>query len=292
MQIQPTRLLTIFNPVAGRRRHARFEQALWHLRQSGFDLTVRPTHARGHAEQIASCARNEGFEMVLAAGGDGTVNEVINGLRNSPLPLAVYPLGTTNVLAAEIGMSSDPADFAHTLACRIIKPAWPAEIGDRRFALMAGIGFDAQVVNAVDERLKHFWGKGAYIVAACQRLVHHRHRRYTLTIDGIIHEAAAAVIAKGRYYGGRMVVAPKARITDPWLSVCLLAGGRRQDIIRYAVALACGTLPRQPDITIIRAREVIVDGPAGDPIQIDGDIRAHVPSIVRICSTPIMLVMR
>ena len=285
-------ILAVLNPIAGRRRHGEFEAAIGLLRANHLDVVVRFTSGPGDAERFARAAAAQGFAMVIAAGGDGTVNEVVSGLADAPLPLAIFPLGTTNVLAAEIGMPRDAASFVKLLATTAPRPAWVGEITGRRFTVMVSVGFDAHVVARVDLRLKYHMGKCAYVAAALRQLLRDTPSRYEITIDGVQYMAAAAVIAKGRYYGGRFIVAPNARITAPCLQACLLGGRSRVAVLRYGVALAGGFLSQLPDVRIITCREVVISGGKSEPMQVDGDAVARLPAVVRVAPNPISLVMR
>lgn len=285
-------ILAILNPAAGRRRHDGFAAVIAGLRASGAEVALCVTRGPGDAERHAGRAASLGCTMVLAAGGDGTVNEVLNGLVETPLPLAVYPLGTTNVLAREIGASADPGRFLRLLRTRPPQPAWLGEISGRRFALMASVGFDASVVDKVNAALKRRIGKGAYLAAAARQLLRHSPGAYCVTIDGKVHRAAAAIVAKGRYYAGSFTVAPLARVTEPGFQVCLLGGGTRKDVLRYAAALACGRLSRLPDVQIIGGREIEITGVEGEPVQCDGDIVARLPAIARLAPSPVRLLMQ
>ncbi len=285
------RLLVVFNPVAGRRHHARWREVTERLAAAGHHIEAVATRGPGHAEHLAATATRERCDALLVAGGDGTVNEVLNGLGNAAPPLAIYPLGTANVLAAELGMPSHPAGFVRTFLAATPRPAWPGEIAGRRFALMAGIGFDARVVAAVSTRTKRLLGRTAYLAAAAAEWARLRPASYRVTIDGTDHEAAGVVIAKARYYGGRMSAAPDARITDPRLHVCLLQGGRRRDLGAYALALARGRLHLRPDVRIVTGTTVAIAAPAGEPVQVDGDIRVHLPAVARVAPSPVMLFM-
>ncbi len=153
----------IANPVAGRQALLKIRNAENCLRQCGADVDLTLTRARGDARAAAADARRNGFDRVVAAGGDGTLNEVINGLAPSPIPLAFLPLGTVNVFALEAGIP-----FAVEAACRIalegdVRPICLGWAGDTRFLLMAGIGFDAEVVYGINLRLKRLAGKLAYL---------------------------------------------------------------------------------------------------------------------------------
>ncbi len=153
--LQPRRrLLVILNPTAGRSHRGRFRATLERLRALGCDITLRETVAAGEASALARAADPAAFDGVVAAGGDGTVNEVINGLIGTPLPLALLPLGTANVLAAEIGLGLAPDTVARAIVEGPQRPIACGRAGDRHFTQMAGVGFDAQVVEHVDLALK------------------------------------------------------------------------------------------------------------------------------------------
>ena len=149
------RMVAIYNPTSGgghfRRDVPLIVESLGVL---GFDVDKAPTERAGHATELAAAAVAAGVEVVCAIGGDGTVNEVVNGMAGSDVPLAVIPTGTVNVLAIELGIPLDPPD-----ACRLAAAGHVIAIdlglaGDRYFALMAGAGVDAAVVSSLNPTLK------------------------------------------------------------------------------------------------------------------------------------------
>jgi len=281
------RLLVIHNPVAGWRRRHRLWAVIERLEHRGCRVDLRETTRRGDAEAFARAALADDYDRMVVAGGDGTINEAINGLADRRLPLAVVPLGTANVLAAEIGLGVRSAGVARAIADG---PAATVALGRirgqdgrvRRFSMMAGIGFDAHVVARVDPVLKRWTGKLAYVVASLLQLRDHRDRLYDVTVDGRKHRAASVIVAKGHFYGGKFVVAPAARLHEPYLHVCLFGRTGRWAVIRYALALFAGQLHRLPDVTLIRALRVEVDGPSGEPVQVDGDLDGRLPVAIDI----------
>lgn len=285
------RLLVIHNPTAGgwlrRRRFARVIAALGEL---GCRVTVRRTEARGDAERFARDARQDAFDLVVAAGGDGTINEVVNGLIGSGLPLGVIPLGTANVFAAEVGLPLTPRAVAATLARGAPVPVHVGRVNGRVFSLMAGAGFDALVVEGVDARLKRLCGKCAYVHESLACMVAWRARRYVVTVDGRRTEAASVVIANGRYYAGRYVLAPAASLSAASFQVVLFRSGGRWAVIRYGLALLLNRIPRLSDVTIVEGSTVEVVGPAGEPVQGDGDVIARLPLRIAPAEEPLFVV--
>ncbi len=271
------RILVIHNPTAGRRREARFGRVLNALVAEGCLVEVLRTASRGDAEAFAHQARVGDWDVVAVAGGDGTINEVLNGLGDDAPPLAIVPLGTASVAACEIGMPRRPADIARVIARGPVAEVFVGTANGRRFIAMAGVGFDARVVAAVDLRLKRWIGRAAYVVAVLRELGRRPGDAYTVTVDGRSRSAAAVVLAKGRFYGGRFSCAPEARLDDPRLHVCLFEQSGRAAAVRYMAGLLLGTLPRMKGIAIIPATRVIIAGRDGEPVQGDGDIIARLP---------------
>jgi diacylglycerol kinase (ATP) len=279
-------LMVIFNPAAGRRRRRGMARAM-RLLEGRADITHRRTAARGDAEAFARAALPGVIAVV--AGGDGTANEAANGLLAAGGgELAVIPLGTANVLAAELGIL-DIASAAGVAAAGSLLTYRPGLANGRGFLMMAGAGFDAHVVAGVSPRLKRLFGKGAYVAETLRQLLEFRFPRYRVTIDGATHEAASVIVARGHFYGGRFVVAPEARLDSDELHVCLFRRGGRLRTIGYALALALGRLHRLADVEIIRGRKIVIEGPPGDPVQGDGDLIGCLPVTIELSTIAIGL---
>lgn len=290
-------VLVIHNPNAGRRRRRhRLHSVVADLERAGTRVELKPTAGAGDALRFAraaveSAARGEGPDVVVAAGGDGTINEVVNGMAGAGVPLALLPLGTANVLAAEIGLVETPEEIVRAI---LHGPAVPIHLGDvngRRFTIMAGIGLDAEVVASVNPRLKRATGKFAYAVATLQRWLEYRRHRFRIEIDGVLHEAAAAVVANGHYYAGRFVCAGEARLTDPRLHVCLFEKPGRWQAVYYMAGLFGGFLPRLKSYRVVPAREVAILAEGARPVQGDGDVIARLPVRIRVADETLHLVM-
>ena len=294
------RLLVIFNPTAGNRAQRRLAEWLAALERLGAPVSLSETKAPRHAEALARAADPALVDAVVAAGGDGTINEVVNGLAQSSLPLGILPLGTANVLAGEIGLPNRPSDLARVLAFAPARPVWPgeawgADMAGRRFLIMAGIGFDADVVEALDLPLKRRLarlglGKLAYVASIMGRLRDYRPCSYRAELDGVAVEGASLVAAKAHFYGGLFVLAPAARLDDPAFQVVLFGRGGRGAVLGYMAAMAAGMLRRCPSVRIVAARQVRLSEPPGAAVQIDGDIHVRLPVTLRIAPTPLQLI--
>jgi YegS/Rv2252/BmrU family lipid kinase len=304
----------IHNPVAGRRRRKRFRAVLDLLEGDGNELSLRATEAPGDATRLARRIEPGEADLIVAAGGDGTINEVINGLvpralemegRPATLPLAVVPLGTSNVLAGEIGLGTSPAAAARTIregaVCRVsLGRVTGADLADGRlFVLMAGAGVDARAVAGVDPGLKRIFAQGAYVWAGLRAVLRSRDLRYRVEVDGAGHEAASVIVAKASRYGGPFVVAREARLDDPRFQVCLFERAGFWAAGLYGLALALGRIEAAPGFTSVPGRKVRITAPASqsgdssmaEPVQCDGDDMARLPVAIEVVPDALGLVV-
>lgn len=291
MDIAPTfprRILVVFNPTAGRRRSRLLAATLAELRKLGCSVDVVETAVKGDAEAFAANARRDDYDAIAVAGGDGTINEVVNGLGPDAPPLAVIPLGTANVLALELGFDANPVRLARAIAEAEAHPIRVGRVNGRRFVMMVGVGFDAHVVAAVDPVLKRRLGKGAYVLTSLAGFFSFPFRVYSVDIDGVRHRAASVIVAKGHYYAGPFVCAPDARLASPRLYVCLFASKGPLAAMRYAIWLLLGRLSKLKDVAIVPAAEVRIDSNAGEPVQGDGDILAEGRVALDVEPRPVM----
>ena len=290
------RILAIYNPTAGRRARSKFERFRAALTRLGAAVTVAETKAPLHAKDLAEAADPSRFDAIAVAGGDGTINEAVNGIVHSGLPLALLPLGTANVLANELGLPRSPEALAEIAALSPPRSVVAAEIvtAERnepwRFLLMAGVGFDAEVVAHLNLKLKRQIGKGAYALGSLAQLGRHQQRLFDARIDGKVESPASLVVARAHFYGGRFVLAPEARLEKPALHTVLFPSASRLAALRYMAAVVTGTLQQQCDVQRRGATEIELAGPEGAPVQIDGDVRAHLPASIRLASAPLALI--
>jgi YegS/Rv2252/BmrU family lipid kinase len=298
MSIDPPRparrLLVIHNPTAGRRRRRQLDDVVAAAIGLGAEVTCRETGRRGDAEDFAALAAGGGYDAVVAAGGDGTVNEVLNGLGsgggNRP-ELGVIPLGTANVLACEIGLDPDDVEqVARTLVFGRSRRVHVGLANRRRFLLMAGAGLDAHVVAGVSTALKRRAGKLAYVVESLRQAVGYDFPKLTIRADGVEYEGRMAVACKGRFYGGPFIAAPDADLAAPSLELCILPNPGVAGMLRYGLALPLGKLPALPEVRVVSARHILITGPRGAPVQGDGDIVARLPAEISIADETVDLI--
>lgn len=288
-------MIVIFNPVAGRRRAHLLWRVLDVLVANGVRLDLAETHRAGHAEALAREAVRRGAEVVVAAGGDGTIAEVANGLIGSSARLGVIPLGTANVLAHELGLPFAPKAVAAALAFGRTRTLWPGQAngpdGARLFVQMLGVGFDAHVVQNLPFRVKKLFGKGAYVMQSMRELCRYKFPNIRLRVDDLETEAASVIISKGRLYGGRFRLAHDAVPGDPGFSVVLFDRSGPGAAMMYGSALPLNLLGQAPGVRHIRARRIDFVQNDFVPAQTDGDSAGMAPLWVSDAPGPIQIVM-
>lgn len=287
-------VLIIFNPAAGRRRARRLWRLLDVLIANGMRVELAETVGPGHATELAREAARSGAPLVVAAGGDGTIAEIANGIAGSETRLGVVPLGTANVLAHELGLPFAPAAVAAALAFGRTRAVFPgiARCGqtERVFVQMLGVGFDAQVVHHVGRRLKRLCGRWAYVAQSAREMVRYPYAPVRMRLDGAEVEAAGAIVSKGRFYAGRYLLAPRAAPGEPRFEVALFARGGRAATVVYGAALPLDRLHRAPGLRLVEARQVdFLNGRI--PAQADGDPAGHTPLSIVAAPSPLRIVV-
>ena len=287
-------MVIIFNPAAGRRRAQLLWRVLDVMATNGVRLEIAETRHAGHAMTLAREAAGRGVRLVVAAGGDGTIAEVANGLAGSSSRLGVIPLGTANVLAHELGLPFVPQAVAAALAFGRTRPVWPGMAcgadGSRLFVQMLGAGFDAQVVHNLPLRLKRAIGRTAYVAQSVRELVRYRFRPICVRIDGVESEAASVIVTKGHFYAGTFMLAPGATPTDRGFTVAMFAGNGPFAAMAYGAALPLNLMPYMRGLRLIRAEEVVITS-SFVPAQADGDPAGAGPITVTNAPNPINVVV-
>ncbi len=288
-------MVIVFNPAAGRRRMALLWQVIDKLSANGLQVRLLQTGRPGDAERLARQAVRDGAAMVVAAGGDGTIAEVANGLIGSEIPLGVVPLGTANVLAHELSLPFAPRAIAAALAFGRTQPLWPGLAAGREaprlFVQMLSAGFDAHVVHRLPVPLKRVLGRGAYLLQVIRELSRYKYRPIRLRLDGEEMEAAGVIVSKGRLYAGQYLLCPAARPGEPGFSVVLFDHAGVCAALRYGAALLVGMLAGDPGVTHVRACRIDLLGNELTPVQTDGDKAGFAPVSVRDAAAPIRIVV-
>jgi diacylglycerol kinase (ATP) len=288
-----TRLALIYNPDAGLHRDpARSIQRMVDaLRRRGISTEAHRTVAPGDAARLSQVAIEAGAPMIVVRGGDGTVNEAMQPLVGTRIPLAVWPGGTANVLATEQRLPRDVDRVADMISAGRVRRVSVGRAGPRYFLLVAGVGLDATLVRTVRPELKRLTGQGAYWVAGLRQLVHWHPRRFAVEVDGRRFEATFAVLANAASYAAGLRFAPRASMVNEVLDLCLFAWHRRRDFLRHFFALRSGSHLGLPGVTYLEARRATAHGDDETWVQVDGDLLGHLPMTFECVPAALSLVV-
>jgi diacylglycerol kinase (ATP) len=274
------RALVIINPRSGRGRtplavDARAALAREVLEPEGFAVSVRPTTQGGDARLFAREAVAGGTDLVVAWGGDGTVNETASALVNSAATLGIVPAGSGNGLASDLRIPFDARAALMLAATGLTITIDAGTIGDSYFFNIAGIGIDAVIAARFAERPRQQRGFAGYLQLSSAELMRYRCQRYSLSLDGesFTYEAMLIAIANGRQYGNRLLIAPGARLDDGLLEVVIVEELSLLHIARRLPSLFRGTLSAGRGVTMRAARAVRVEAEAAIPYHLDGEPR-------------------
>jgi diacylglycerol kinase (ATP) len=293
------RAAIIYNPVArklSRSQHL-LQRTIEALKQQGIAATLVATTGPGSASSQAKRQIEAGCDLILAAGGDGTINEVAHGMIHSGVPLAIVPGGTANVLARETRV---PIDMVG--AARAISQMVPTRVAigmlrlggfeQRPFLCMAGAGLDADIVTHVNLDLKAAMGKLAYYVGGFSQ-VFRSIPEFEVTVDGKRYEASFALISRVRNYGGDLEIARGASLLRNEFQVVLFRGKHFVHYIPYLAAVSLRCAERMSGCTFVYGRSVSCVPRAGEGIftQIDGELAGKLPMSAEIVPDALTLLL-
>jgi diacylglycerol kinase (ATP) len=220
--------------------------------------------------------------MVIAAGGDGTLHGVVNGVVGGSATVAQIPLGTGNDFARAVGIPIRPAEAAGVLASGRAALVDLGRVGNRLFINAAGCGFDAAVAERVNRGFRSLGGASAYIAAVIATLFRYRATAMTITVDGqsIARRAMLCAVANGTGYGGGMRIAPEARWDDGLLDVCIVAECSRIEFLRAFPQVFRGVHTHHPKVQMLRGKRVTVESDPPVGVLVDGEIAGTTPVIL------------
>jgi diacylglycerol kinase (ATP) len=283
------KIVVILNPAARSERARALSDRI-----PGFAerTIVWETTKPGEARLLAELAAKEGYTMIVAAGGDGTVNDVVNGIARSGVTLGLLPFGTMNVFATELGLPANNLRACwEIIEAGHVRRVDLARADSHYFVQLAGIGLDAQVVQATSWDMKKSLGPLSYLVSAATVAARKPPRLVVESESGSV-EGSFVLIGNGRYYGGPFVIFKQARIDDGLLDVLIFKNLGYLDIVRYLQGIIFGTHVRMPDVEYFQTRKVTVRSGEEVPVEIDGEVIGTVPMTFRLSSRKLNVITR
>jgi diacylglycerol kinase family enzyme len=296
----------IYNPSGGQVvvRHE-LDNVVAFLNRHGWSTTLRETSKPLQATELARQAVNRGAQVIIAAGGDGTINEIANGLVNTDTALGVLPLGTTNSWALQMGIpalnpllpGTQAAKMIAALEERIARPlpvnyyrkvlldaaqvlvdgrtvaVDMGELSGRYFLMWAGIGFDAAVVQSMPLKEKKALGSWAYVLPAIESATRYSATDVWLHLDGKVIKASTPfiVVSNIQLYGGMLAIGAKACVNDARLDVCIFKGGGFFTFVQQAAKLLVHKHLEDPTVEYCQCHEIVIESAHPLPVQIDGE---------------------
>ena len=286
------RALVIVNPVAGSAAEQRekLRTAVGYLAEHGWTITWRETSPSCSAAHLAREAVESKLDVVVVAGGDGTINAAIQPLVHTPVRLGVLPVGTANLWSIETGIATAPVLFPQDLmrAAQVLVEGETVAVdtglaGSHFFLLLAGVGFDAMITRLVDLPTKRRLGGFAYVWKAAQELPRYRGTMARISIDGTVHEKRVVLvtISNTRLYAG-LPLAPEASFVDGVLNVTLFEGRSWPTLVLALLSALFGWRVRPPTVHRLLAQEVHIVAPRPLPVQVDGEPIGETPMTFRV----------
>ncbi len=296
----------IVNPAAGAGKTARLWPQISSLfTGNGMRFEHKMTEAPGHAIELAKEAAEQGYEMVVAVGGDGTIHEIVNGLYNSgylaDALLGIVSTGTGSDYIRTIGVPR-----AYEDACqRFVEPKIRAvDLGiveyrrrggtaERIFVNFAGAGFDAEIVRRTKTTFKSLGALPSYLLGALTTLATYRNKDVHLKLDGeeMQKKICTVIMNNGRYGGGGMNTAPNAELSDGLFDVMIVDNITKPDFLISLPRLYKGTHLNHPHVTMKRAKEIEIHSKQKMALQADGELLGEVPARIRIMPSALNIIV-
>ncbi len=266
------RTCIIINPAA-RGAKARLAR----LQKIARGVVIKETVGPGDAEAQAERAVEQGYQTIVAAGGDGTINEVVNGIGIAPVALGILPMGTVNVFAMELGIPFGLEAAWKIVRARAVRLIDLASANGHFFVQMAGIGFDAQVAKENSRAIKKVIGPLSYILTTAKLSMSKPPRLRVITQGRTVAEGSFALVGNGRFYGGPFSVFREANPQDGLLHVLVFRASDPVSILRYWRGAMFGTVSDFSDVHYFKAKNLLIEADREVPLEVDGEVVGHSP---------------
>ena len=274
--------LIILNPAAHSDKAGRLPER---IREVSGDVEIRLSATPGDAELIARKAVEEGFSTIVAAGGDGTINEVMNGIISAgglDVTLGILPVGTMNVFALELGIPLNSLKKAWQIIMngeirRIDLPVCSAVGGDRCFVQLAGVGLDAEVVRRTTRESKKALGPLSYLLSLAQVAGQKPPPIKVKSHDGALRTGSFVLLGNGRFYGGPFTMFRHGSQADGLLNVLVFQSQSPWDLLRYMHAILIGQHTELKDVEYFQTSSLELSSEEPVPYELDGEMVGYLP---------------
>lgn len=278
------RTAIIVNPAAGRNRSAKLWPDLAKILQNrAYSFESYFTAGQGDATRLAEDLSGR-VERIVVVGGDGTVHEVVQGIVERKVELAVIPTGTGNDFVRSLGIAKDPVKALDLLFQGRAKKIDVGRVNNRYFVNVAGLGFDAAVVHAVNTSYKYISGTATYLLALLKTLITYQNANLKVRVgDKTLNSSSLLVaVGNGSWYGGGMKIVPDAILDDGQLDICIVGNITKPEILWSLPKIFNGSHVTHPKVTMLKGQEINIEAETPMVIQADGEIIGHAPAGIRV----------
>ncbi|MFP5504222.1 MAG: diacylglycerol/lipid kinase family protein [Candidatus Sericytochromatia bacterium] len=282
----------IYNPTAGsglRKKRVEMMELVARFHANGMSVSTVQTRCAGDGTAAAAEALAQGADVVVAMGGDGTVNEVVQTMAGGEVPLGIIPVGTINVLASELSLPADPLEAVDMLSAGHLRRIDLGKANGRYFTMMVGLGYDAEATMKLIPSLKQWTGPVAYWVAGVSTFMQYKSVRARIAVsDGRKTRRLRRLIFMmvvsntGLYAGGVLKFTPESSISDGWLDVCMVRSKRWYTAIYHFSLSLIGKLRSGQDAEFMRVKSLTMRTSRPFPYQLDGDPAGTTPITIEV----------
>ncbi|MHB8653336.1 MAG: diacylglycerol/lipid kinase family protein [Terriglobia bacterium] len=300
------KIIILFNPSAGGGKARRvLDEAVDVLRRGGVEPQILESRSSQHLIELARSAREENPDVVVAAGGDGTVHYVVNGLFPGDVPLGIIPVGRGNDFARGLGIPFNPRQAANILLkgntreidlAQVRGEADPSQKGDTRsvvYACIGGVGFDSVVNRYANDRARRIHGRLAYLWGILRCLKFYRAQPLEIISDARNYsgEIMFAVVGNNTSYGDGVKMTPHARLDDGLLDVCIVPRMNKWELLRWIPNAYRGTHIAHPRIIYFQASRITLRSAARLELFGDGEFLQEVPATIEVMGRALRVVV-
>ncbi|HEY8964806.1 MAG TPA: diacylglycerol kinase family protein [Candidatus Methylacidiphilales bacterium] len=280
------RTCIILNPAARSEKAKRLKSQIESLAASLPEgASIKYTEGPGDAEAKAERAVEQGYRTIVAAGGDGTINEVVNGLTGfaeegdepPEVTLGILPIGTVNVFSMELGIPSQLEKAWEIIVRGKTRLIDLARANDHRFVQLAGVGFDAQIVARTEWESKKRLGPLSYVLTGAQIVTEKPPKLVVRTAEGKTYKGCFVLIGNGRFYGGPFSICKEAKLDDGLLDVCIFEQMNPLALVWYLQGILTGKHTSFPDVRYFKSRSLRVESDEKVPVEVDGELLGFLP---------------
>lgn len=264
---------------------------IYMLEQVGITAEIALSSSSKNATEIAGLCAAEGYDLVIAAGGDGTINSVINGLAGSQTVLGIIPLGTINLFAMELSIPSDIESACQIIGGGQIRTIDLGKVNERYFACLCGIGFDAYVISGTDTVQKKRFGSTAFILNGIKNLIRYPFHSIHLSIDSQPEQNGyMVIIGNSTHYSASVLIAEEASPDDGMLDILIFKKKDAISLIRNMWELKNQNLAALPDVQYLKGNKISVKKHGHHKIHLDGEYYGKTPVEIQIVSSALKVI--